>query len=238
MWLHFLITLCNNGPQRAFDTYSPSIVSSFGFPALTSNALASVGLFLQIPTSWVFSWVSDHYDKRGQTVIAGFSCHLLGYIFNRIFTEFSKRRGVKYFGVVWTQTFGTFSHPLNIAWLSLTCNDSEQRALAMAGVIMGANIAGIYGAQIFRRDDRPKYRRGFSIACAVLAVGLGLAIFRFIDEQWQKRRNKNKNQSDRSSISDAEQAYNEKHAVPPSEVQPAPIIVDDIRRPSVSKTVL
>jgi MFS family permease len=60
MWTHFLITLANNGPQRAFDTYAPSIVNSFGFAALQANALASVGLFLQIPTSWVFSWVSDH----------------------------------------------------------------------------------------------------------------------------------------------------------------------------------
>lgn len=56
--------------------------------------------------------------------------HLLAYIFNRSFTAM-KGRGVRYFGVVWTQTFGTFSHPLNIAWMSLTCEDSEERALAM-----------------------------------------------------------------------------------------------------------
>ena len=65
-------------------------------------------------------------------MIAGLSCHLLGYIFNRVFTDVNIQ-GVRYFGVVWTQIFGTFSHPLNIAWLSLTCHDSEQRALAMAG---------------------------------------------------------------------------------------------------------
>lgn len=60
MWVHVIITLTNNGPQRAFDTYAPSIVSGFGFGALRSNAMASVGLFLQVPMSWAFSWVSDH----------------------------------------------------------------------------------------------------------------------------------------------------------------------------------
>ncbi len=60
LWCHALITLSNNGPQRAFDTYSPSIVSSFGFGDLTSNAMASVGLFLQIPVSFAFSFISDH----------------------------------------------------------------------------------------------------------------------------------------------------------------------------------
>ena len=59
MWIHFLITLCNNGPQRAFDTYAPTIVRCFGFPALTSNALASVGLVIQVPVSFGFSYVSD-----------------------------------------------------------------------------------------------------------------------------------------------------------------------------------
>jgi hypothetical protein len=60
LWVHAIITLCNNGPQRAFDTYSPSIVSGFGFPPLTSNAMASVGLWLQVPVSFTFSYISDH----------------------------------------------------------------------------------------------------------------------------------------------------------------------------------
>ncbi|KAF5018066.1 hypothetical protein F66182_9965 [Fusarium sp. NRRL 66182] len=186
LYVHVIITLTNNGPQRAFDTYAPTIVRSFGFAGLTSNALAAVGLFLQIPVSWTFSYVSDRFNKRPETVMAGFSCHLLGYIFNRIFTELSIQ-GLSYFGVVWTQTFGTFSHPLNIAWMSLACEDSEERALAMAMVIMGANIAGIYGAQIFRSDDSPLYRRGFSINIGVLSLGLALAILRFFDDKiWRK----------------------------------------------------
>ncbi|CAM1501311.1 Fc.00g104730.m01.CDS01 [Cosmosporella sp. VM-42] len=193
LWCHFLITLSNNGPQRAFDTYSPSIVSGFGYPALTSNALASVGLFLQIPVSFSFSYVSDHFNKRGETVMAGLSMHLLGYVFNRIFTEINLR-GVRYFGVVWTQTFGTFSHPLNIAWMSLACDDSEERALAMAMVIMGANIAGIYGAQIFRQDDKPRYRRGFSINIGVLTFGLSLVVLRYLDDRFRRRRHNPQNE--------------------------------------------
>jgi hypothetical protein len=170
-------------------------------------------------------------NRRGETVIAGFSCHLLGYIFNRIFTELKDLRGVRYFGVVWTQTFGTFSHPLNIAWMSLACDDSEVRALAMAmyvpflpltqpsfrhawpptdtypsRVIMGANIAGIYGAQIFRQEDRPFYRTGFTINCAVLAVGLSLAIVRYVDDVFRRRRNRNQLEAAEPASDDGSQA--------------------------------
>jgi len=75
--------------------------------------------------------LDPHSNLRGETVMVGFFCHMTGYIFNRGFTEINLR-GVRYFGVVWTQTFGTFSHPLNITWMALTCTDSEERALAMA----------------------------------------------------------------------------------------------------------
>ncbi|KAL6702571.1 hypothetical protein ACN47E_001354 [Coniothyrium glycines] len=219
MWCHFAITLCNNGPQRAFDTYAPSIVRSFGFGALRSNAMAAVGLFLQIPVSFSFSWFSDRFNRRGETVLAGLGCHLLGYIFNRIFTELNGSRGVKYFGVVWTQTFGTFSHPLNITWMSLTCTDSEERALAMALVIMGANIAGIYGAQIFREDDRPRYRRAFAVACGVLALGLVLALVRYVDSKIRNRRKRQAIVDDSSSDDGAKPT-----PVVASEDQPAPIV--------------
>jgi hypothetical protein len=53
---------------------------------------------------------------------------------------------------------------------------------------MNANIAGIYGAQIFRADDKPLYRRGFSVAIAVLSVGLSLAIGRWLDGFLGRRR--------------------------------------------------
>lgn len=60
----------------------------------------------------------------------------------------------------------------------------------MIRVIMGGNIAGIYGAQILRADDRPLYRRGFSINIGILAVAIGLAAIRFWDDQRVKRRQK------------------------------------------------
>ena len=53
---------------------------------------------------------------------------------------------------------------------------------------MGANCAGIYGAQLFRQDDRPRYRRGFTVNICILALGLGLAVIRYIDDRVRKVR--------------------------------------------------
>jgi len=157
--------------------------------------------------------------------------HILGYILNRVFTEINSR-GVRYFGVVWTQTFGTFSHPLNITWMSLTCTDSEERALAMAMVIMGANLAGVAGSALYRADDRPRYRRAFTISIAVLAVGLALAAIRFIDDKL--RRKKTKDQVPESDT--GSETYGDvvlKAAVPADE-QPQPVALSG-RRVSLSR---
>lgn len=63
--------------------------------------------------------------------MTGLGMHMVGYIFNVSFAALSSR-GVRFFGVVWTQTFANLPHPLNIAWLSLACRDPEERSLAMA----------------------------------------------------------------------------------------------------------
>lgn len=60
---------------------------------------------------------------------------------------------------------------------------------------MCANTAGIYGAQIYRADDRPLYRRAFNSSIAVLCVGLFLAITRYIDSLRLKRKARRASQS-------------------------------------------
>jgi hypothetical protein len=82
---------------------------------------------------------------------------------------------------------------------------------------MGANIAGIYGAQIFREDDKPRYRRAFSIACAVLAFGIALAIFRFLDDFRRRRRDARRVSDTPTSKGDeSPQKWQTVHSTPPN----------------------
>ncbi len=84
---------------------------------------------------------------------------------------------------------------------------------------MGANIAGIYGAQIFRQDDKPRYRRGFAIGIAVLVVGLVLAIIRFADD-WRRRRRAAQQVQTEWSSRENEWQDRAKPSVPASDMQP------------------
>lgn len=95
---------------------------------------------------------------------------------------------------------------------------------------MGANTAGIYGAQIFRQEDKPRYRKGFSINIAVLAVGVSLVIVRFIDDRLRRRRSIKQVQTE--SAGEHIWQDEDKHpAARVSDVQPQTVLVDGNLKP-------
>lgn len=71
---------------------------------------------------------------------------------------------------------------------------------------MGANIAGIYGAQIFRSDDRPRYRRAFVIGIGVLIAGTIAAIIRYLDDVIRRKNKQNYTDSASSTSTEEEKA--------------------------------
>ena len=97
---------------------------------------------------------------------------------------------------------------------------------------MGANIAGIYGAQIFREEDRPRYRRGFGINIAVLTVGLAMAILRFVDDRLRRRRSAKQIQAE-SPNEHTSQDEDKLAAVPPSDVQAQTVLIENDLKPVV-----
>lgn len=74
---------------------------------------------------------------------------------------------------------------------------------------MGANIAGIYGAQIFRSDDSPRYRRGFGINIGVITLGLTLAIIRWGDDKFWRKRNRDLPATNEEASEDVEEENSE-----------------------------
>ena len=88
---------------------------------------------------------------------------------------------------------------------------------------MGGNIAGIYGAQIFRQDDRPLYQRGFAVNISILVVGLLLAVARLVDDVLRRR----KAPQLLSLEADTDNNQSEEKANRPGDVQPVPISTKD-----------
>lgn len=105
----------------------------------------------------------------------------------------------------------------------------------MAMVITGANMAGIYGAQLFRADDSPRYRRAFAVNCAIIAFGVLLAIGRYYDDVRRGIRHLTNQRA--ASISSGSEIDEKGTVVPPSEDLPAPLVATDGKKLSVSNGI-
>ncbi|RAK78142.1 uncharacterized protein BO72DRAFT_495296 [Aspergillus fijiensis CBS 313.89] len=53
-------------------------------------------------------------------------------------------------------------HIVNVAWLAVNCTMPQERSVALALIIMAANLSGFSGGQIFRTGDAPLYRHGLT----------------------------------------------------------------------------
>lgn len=57
---------------------------------------------------------------------------------------------------------------------------------------MAANAAGIYGNQLFRSDDKPRYHRALTIDAVILAVSLLSAILLALYYRYKNRQESQK----------------------------------------------
>ena len=65
----------------------------------------------------------------------------------------------------------------------MNCVTEGERSVTMAIHIMGANLAGIIGAQLFRQEDRPYYPKGWMAILILITFALvasGLANLQYI----------------------------------------------------------
>ncbi|KAL9949020.1 hypothetical protein ACHAQF_006950 [Verticillium nonalfalfae] len=172
---HLGFTIAGLAPPQAFGSYAPSLVVSFGFGRLESNALVSIGSWGLMFVNLLFGWSADRLGVRGPFVSLGF---LLGFAFNvgnRILVE-STNSNLKFGILVCSIAFSWPWHAINGSWLALNAKTAGERSITMALHIMAANCSGIIGKQLFRSEDAPLYKTGFSVITGLSAAALVLSI--------------------------------------------------------------
>ncbi len=70
LWLHVLLTTVGLAPSTALWSYAPTIVASFGYDKLQSNAMTSVGQWISVALVVIGGFVADRWGRRGFFVLA------------------------------------------------------------------------------------------------------------------------------------------------------------------------
>ncbi|KAK4152520.1 hypothetical protein C8A00DRAFT_34764 [Chaetomidium leptoderma] len=173
---HFFMTLLGMAPAHTMGAYAPSLVVSFGFDRLKSNAMLSIGSWLLLLTNLAWGAIADKTKLRGPMVFLGVFL-LWGFtIGNRVLVESTD--GNLRFGVLVTAiAFQAPWHAVHGSWLALNAKTAGERSITMAIFIMSANVAGIIGSQLFQAEDAPLYRTGWTVIMVLVSLALLMSIF-------------------------------------------------------------
>ncbi|KAH7028200.1 alternative sulfate transporter [Microdochium trichocladiopsis] len=209
LWCHFSINLLGLVPKGGLQLYSPYIIKSLGFSTTNANALSSISNYGVCILSFAVSWASDATGWRGPwamltcafpMVFAGVQFALApmnvsAWTRFAIFTLLNSANGI-------VQT-------MNDAWLSSNATSHRQRSIGLAIAVIGSNLGGLAGQQLFQDSDAPTYKSAFiAVLCLYAAsmtmIGVQMAIY----WRWNKRaaaRDDVSGQVD-GTVPDAEQA--------------------------------
>ncbi|KAH8598708.1 alternative sulfate transporter [Bisporella sp. PMI_857] len=176
---HLLLTICALAPAGVLWAYGPSLVVSYGYDRLKSNALVSVGGWLVIPVNVVVGLTADKLQKKSLIVIVGLF-FWWGFCIGNLLIAATNNRNGKFAILTLSSAFATSWHPVNGSWLAANAKNPADRSIRMAMFIMSANASGIVGSQLFQAKDRPRYKTGWTVVVALISTAIVIAILNTI----------------------------------------------------------
>ncbi|KAH6687188.1 alternative sulfate transporter [Plectosphaerella plurivora] len=160
LWMHMALNIVALAPKGGLQLYGPTIIKGLGFSRTHANLLNAVSSVLVIALSWVISIASDRTHLRGPWCMVAFSWSIIfaGALFG---LPTGTDKWARY--AVFTLLSGgnALSQGLNDAWVSINAVRPSNRSIGLALAVMGSNMGGLAGSQLFRDDDAPRYNKAF-----------------------------------------------------------------------------
>ncbi|KAL5385259.1 hypothetical protein PMIN02_008890 [Paraphaeosphaeria minitans] len=159
LWLHLLLNLVSLAPKGGLQLYGPTVIKNIGFSKTKANALNSVSSFLVVVFSFAISYASDATRLRGPWCMVAFawSMAFAGTLYG---LPLHADKWTRYWIFTFLGSGNALAQGLNDAWLSVNAETPAKRSIGLAFVVIGSNLGGLAGQQIFRKKDAPEYKTG------------------------------------------------------------------------------
>ncbi|KAF7556160.1 hypothetical protein G7Z17_g1638 [Cylindrodendrum hubeiense] len=160
LWLHMILNIVSLAPKGGLQLYGPTVIKSLGFSKINANLLNAVSSVIVIILSYLISVCSDKTRLRGPWCIVAFvwSIAFAGALYG---LPLGTEKWTRYAIFILLGGGNALSQGLNDAWLSINATKSSNRSIGLAMVVIGSNLGGIAGQQLFRTSDAPRYNRAF-----------------------------------------------------------------------------
>ncbi|KAL4792208.1 vitamin H transporter [Aspergillus venezuelensis] len=172
LWLHIAITMLSACALHGLTLYTPSMIKSFNFSTIHSNALSSVAYFGAMAMCGTLAYLSDRTQQRGLFTLLSATWSLISW--GCLLTVANLTNKWHKFVLLMLSNFcGVTTHVLNSATRSV--------------MTIAVNLGGLSGGQIFSEKYAPTYNHSImdmtAIAAGAWVVAVGLVVLYFFLER-------------------------------------------------------
>ncbi|KAJ6781056.1 hypothetical protein PWT90_10321 [Aphanocladium album] len=169
IWLSGLIYLAIGVPGYSGAFFLPTILKEFHWS--TSEAqLRTVPVYVFAAGCMIVgAWASDRLKHRSGFIVGGTCLSTIG--FAMLLCQEGKSRDYK-FAAVFPLLGGAFMVvPMALGWLQNNLAGTWKKSIGTAMQVMGGNLAGIVGSNVFLQSESPKFHTGYGACVAFMWLG-------------------------------------------------------------------
>ena len=139
------------------------------------------------------AWASDKLKHRFGFIFGGACFSTIGY--GMLLAQEGKSRDYKFAAVFLVFGGAYMITPMALAWLQNNLSGHWKRAFGASAQVMIGNLAGIIGAFIFIKTEKPYYKTGYGVALGMMWVG-ALAATALAALMWRENRKRERGERD------------------------------------------
>ncbi|CCF38113.1 phthalate transporter, partial [Colletotrichum higginsianum] len=170
LWPIYIIGLTFGVPAGPPDQYLTLTLRQLGFDTFDTNLLSIPCQVTTTLNMLLLTWFSERINQRA--LLGGFvQLWLLPCVIALAVIPSDVNRWASYALVIVLLSYPS-PHPMQVGWASRNSNTVRTRTVSAALYNMSVQIQSIISANIYRRDDRPQYRRGNRVLVGIASLNI------------------------------------------------------------------
>lgn len=177
LWPLYVLGLLHMVPVTPPQTYLTLSLRNLGFSTTQANLLSVPSTVLGGVTLLLAGYFSEFVNSRvAATIILqiwALPLLIALYTFNTHTSQWA------YYAVVTLITGFPYVHPVQVAWASSNSSSVRTRTVSASIYNMFVQAGAMVGANIYRDDDKPLYKRGNRVLIGICAMNIALYVFTY-----------------------------------------------------------
>ncbi|CAI0643556.1 unnamed protein product [Colletotrichum noveboracense] len=185
LWPIYMIGLTFSIPAGPPDQYLTLTLRQLGFDTFDTNLLSIPCQVATTINMLLLTWISEKINQRALLGIL-VELWLLPCVIALAVIPSGVSRWATYALVIVLLSYPS-PHPMQVGWASRNSNTVRTRTVSAALYNMSVQLQSIISANIYRRDDRPEYRRGNRALVGIASLNVVIYAAAKVYYVWRNR---------------------------------------------------